>query len=85
MSTPLIEPARDYTSTLATIPTLALDTHERSRVRAAAFHAKKVLPDALGQLVSRELLAYEEFGFRFQAKGLSLNVVDEVLAMKIPD
>jgi hypothetical protein len=57
-----------------------LDFHESSRVRAAAHHAKKVYPGAIGRMLSRELYAYAEFGWRFPADGLTEQVVREVLA-----
>jgi hypothetical protein len=54
--------------------------NESSRVRAAAHHAKKVYPGAIGRMLSRELYAYAEFGRRFPADGLTEQVVREVLA-----
>jgi hypothetical protein len=57
-----------------------LEFHESSRVRAAAHHAKKAYPGAVGRLLSRELYAYAEFGWRFPADGVTEQVVREVLA-----
>jgi hypothetical protein len=59
---------------------MKLEFHESSRIRAAAHHAKKVYPGAIGRLLSRELYAYAEFGLRFPADGLTEQVVREVLA-----
>ena len=42
-----------------------LELHERSRIRAAARHARRVYPGDVGELVHRELIAYAEFGIRF--------------------
>jgi hypothetical protein len=57
-----------------------LEFRESSRVRAAAHHAKKAYPGAIGRLLSRELYAYAEFGVRFPVDGLTEQVVREVLA-----
>jgi hypothetical protein len=57
-----------------------LEFPESSRVRAAAHHVKKVYPGAVGTLLSRELYAYAEFGWRFPGDGLTEQVVREVLA-----
>ncbi|WP_250556384.1 hypothetical protein [Pseudonocardia lacus] len=54
--------------------------HERSRVRAAAFHARRVHPGPVGALLQRELSAYAEFGYRFDTDRLVPRLVDEILA-----
>ena len=38
---------------------------ERSTLRTAAFRARKLYPGPLGELAARELMAVDEFGFRF--------------------
>lgn len=58
--------------------------HERSAVRAAAHHARKVLPGVVGELASRELTAYADFGFRFAADSLIPRLVAEILATRTP-
>lgn len=58
-----------------------LERHEASRYRAAAHHARHVLPGPLGELVSRELAAFADFGHRFTRDGLIADVAVEVLAM----
>lgn len=58
-----------------------LERHEMSRYRAAAHHARHVLPGPLGELVSRELAAFADFGYRFTQDGLVPRVAAEVLTM----
>jgi hypothetical protein len=57
--------------------------HERSRVRAAAHHARRVYPGPLGELAHRELSAYAEFGFRFASDALIPRLVAEILATPV--
>lgn len=45
-------------------PPERMDHHEKSRVRQAAFTAARLYPGPLGDLVSQDLLAWEEFGYR---------------------
>lgn len=59
-----------------------LEPHERSRCRAAAGHARRVIPGPVGELVHRELLAYAEFGYRFVADGLIPRLAAEILATR---
>lgn len=54
--------------------------HERSRLRAAAAHARRALPGPLGELVHRELTAYAEFGHRMTADALIPRLAADVLA-----
>jgi hypothetical protein len=60
-------------------------THERSRVRAAAHHARRLHPGPLGELVHRELSAYAEFGYRFSADALIPRLVAEILATPVQE
>lgn len=64
-------------------PTLAM--HERSRVRAAALHARRLYPGGLGELAYRELVAYADFGYRFAVDSLIPRLATEILAATIPD
>ncbi len=59
-----------------------LDLHEASRIRAAALHARRVHPGALGDLLHRELTAYADFGYRFAADALIPRLVTEILAVR---
>ncbi|GAA4875527.1 hypothetical protein [Actinomycetospora straminea] len=60
----------------------ALPPHERSRFRAAAWHARRIYPGPLGELVSRELSAYAEFGYRLSNDGLIPRLATAVLATR---
>ena len=59
---------------------VALRLHEKSRLRAAAHHARRALPGPVGDLVHRELLAYAEFGYRMWDDALIPRVAADVLA-----
>ena len=63
----------------------ALAHHERSRMRAAAMHARRLYPGALGELVHRELTAYADFGYRFAGDALIPRLAAEVLAQVVPE
>ena len=56
-----------------------LSCHERSRYRAAALHARRVFPGALGELLARELRACADFGYGEQ--GPLARVATQVLTM----
>lgn len=59
--------------------TWRMDQHEKLRMRAAAFRATRLYPGAAGELISRELLVWEEFGFRLDNHGLVLRLVDDIM------
>ena len=59
------------------------ELHTRSRYRAAAHHAKRAYPGAVGLLLSREILSWEEFGYRLGGEGLMTQVVADILATPI--
>ncbi len=56
-----------------------MDHHEKMRLRAAAFRATRLYPGPVGELVSRELLTWEEFGYRLGGDQLVMRLVDHVL------
>ena len=60
-----------------------MDHHEKMRMRAAAFRATRLYPGPVGDLVSRELLSWEDFGYRLGGNRLVMDLVDHVL--KNPD
>jgi hypothetical protein len=62
-----------------------LPFHERSRIRAAALHARRLYPGGVGQLVHRELCAYADFGYRFSNDALIPRLAAEILAKVVPD
>jgi hypothetical protein len=63
-------------------PTL-MDHHERMRLRAAAFRATRLYPGPVGELLSHELLTWEEFGYRLGGRQLVMRLVDHVLTSPI--
>ncbi|MBP2368578.1 hypothetical protein [Pseudonocardia parietis] len=64
-------------------PRLAL--REQGHYRAAAGHARRVIPGPVGELVHRELRAYAEFGHRFGDDALIQRLAAEVLAIRPDD
>ena len=56
-----------------------LDPHEKMRLRAAAFRVTRLYPGPVGELLSRELLTWEEFGYRLGGGQLVMRLVDHVL------
>lgn len=63
------------------VPTPTLEQHEKSRLRAAARHARRVYPGDVGELLYRELTAYAEFGIRFSVDALVPRLATQILAM----
>jgi hypothetical protein len=60
-----------------------LQFRESARLRAAALHARRVYPGPLGELVSRELSAYADFGYRLSNDGLIPRLATAVLAIRL--
>ncbi len=56
-----------------------LHHHERMRLRSAAFAAKRRYPGPVGELVAKEIAAWEEFGYRIDGHGLVARLVDDLL------
>lgn len=65
-------------------PTPRMDNHERMRIRAAAFRSTRLYPGPVGEMLSRELLTWEEFGYRLGGSGLVLRLVDHILNAPLP-
>ncbi|MEJ8280672.1 hypothetical protein [Pseudonocardia spirodelae] len=63
----------------------AMDHHEKMRMRAAAFRATRIYPGPVGELISRELLGWEDFGYRLGGNGLVAGLVDHVMKATPPD
>lgn len=55
--------------------------HEAMRLRAAAHHARRVYPGALGELVARELREQADFGRELAGDGLAARLASEVLRL----
>jgi hypothetical protein len=71
--------ARSPDSQAGTAP--PMDLHEVSRVRAAAGHARRAVPGALGALAARELTAYADLGYCGAPDALVPELVRQVLAL----
>jgi hypothetical protein len=56
-----------------------MDHQEKMRLRAAAFRVTRLYPGPAGELLSRELLSWEEFGYRLGGGQLVMRLVDQVL------
>ena len=54
-----------------------------ARLRAAAYHAKRAYPGAIGELLARELTAHAEFGYRFADGGLLTRLAAEVMGTPV--
>jgi hypothetical protein len=61
----------------------SMDHHERMRLRAAAFRAIRAYPGPVGELLSRELLSWEEFGYRLGSQGMIMGIVDAVMKAQL--
>lgn len=53
---------------------------ELMRIRKAAFRATRVYPGPVGQLISRELFEWSDFGWRLGGKCLVIELVDHVMS-----
>jgi len=58
---------------------VSMDHYEKTRLRAAAFRVTRLYPGPVGELLSRELLTWEEFGYRLGGHRLITRLVDHVL------
>ena len=58
--------------------------HEKMRLRAAAFRATRLYPGPVGEVISRELHIWEDFGYRLGGKQLVMRLVDHVLKTSMP-
>jgi hypothetical protein len=61
------------------IPTAApvvMDPHERSRVRRAAWLGTKLYPGPVGELIGRELMGWEELGYRLGEWGSAWRLIE---------
>jgi hypothetical protein len=58
-----------------------LELHEKSRIRAAAHHARRVIPGPLGELAHRELTSFAEFGYQFGPGSFMEQLIAQVTKM----
>jgi hypothetical protein len=61
-----------------------MDLNEVTRLRAAAEHARRVLPGPLGELAARELRAHADLGYRGAPDALVPQLARQVLALPAP-
>lgn len=61
-----------------------MDHHEKMRLRAAAFRATRLYPGIPGEVLSRELLSWEEFGWRLGTGGSIMRLADHCLKTPLP-
>lgn len=61
-----------------------MDREEKMRLRAAAFRVTKVYPGPAGQILARELLAAEEFGYVGHRQSVTWQLADQVLKAPLP-
>ena len=79
----MIIPPTTAVSPAGQLPPGRLEAHEKMQVRAAAHRAKQLYPGPVGDLVARELLDWEQFGYRFT--GPSTALLRHVLTAPMPD
>jgi hypothetical protein len=60
-------------------PPPKFEQHERMRIRAAAFQAARLYPGPVGEMLSRELFTWDEFGYRLGGAALVMRLVDHIL------
>lgn len=81
---PVAEHLRDQPPPVAvpdpTAPVDRLAPAEKTRLRIIAAHALRLYPGAVGELISRELLAWEEFGFRIGDGALMARLAEKIRA-----
>lgn len=65
-------------------PATPMELHEKSRLRAAAFRAKRRYPGPVGEVLSREILDWHEFGFRVSNGGLIMQLVEHIMKEPTP-
>ena len=82
ISPPSSTPAERYERAeraLAGNPHERMGYRERVRLRAAALRAQTVYPGPIGELIYRDLMAWDEFGFRLGAHSLIAQVIAQIL------
>ena len=68
-----------HTAEVSRMSPVPMDHHEKMRLRAAAFRVTRLYPGPVGEMLSRELLTWEEFGYRLGGGQLVMRLVDHVL------
>jgi hypothetical protein len=55
-----------------------VNADERRRLRFAATRAKLIYPGAIGELIARELISWEQFGYRIGGKQIIVGLLEAV-------
>ena len=66
---------------MATPPLMS--PHDKLRIKAAAYHARRLFPGPIGDLIAREFFTWVEFGYRMGNNGLVHQAVDAILKMDV--
>jgi hypothetical protein len=66
----------------ASSPVERMDHHERARARTAAFHATRIYPGPVGEVLSRELLTWEEMGWRLDRTKTIARLIEHLLKVE---
>jgi len=57
-----------------------MDPHEKLKLRSAAMRVRRLgLPPAMAEILAKELLVWEEFGYRLGTSSLIRKAVDEIM------
>lgn len=84
-ATPLTEPTTAHrvdphdVHPAARRPAEPMTFHEKARIRAAARAAERRYPGPVGEVLARELLTWEDFGYRVGKHGLVARLVDDLM------
>jgi hypothetical protein len=62
----------------------SMDHKERADFRAAAFRAPSVYPGPVGELIARELMIIDEFGYRLGAEAFGNRLAKAVMDAPLP-
>jgi hypothetical protein len=66
-------------------PPRTMDPHEKLKLRSASYRVRKLgLPPAMAELLARELMTWEEFGYRLGTSSIVRKAVDEIMTLPIP-
>ncbi len=74
-----MHPTASTGETLTGMTAGAMTPREKIQLRTAAFRATRMYPGPVGEVLSRELLAWEDFGFRLGGSAPIMRLVDHIL------
>lgn len=61
-----------------------MDMLDRARLRAAAFRATRIYPGPVGDLVCKEIMCFEEFGYRLDSGRMTMKLVAHIEKALLP-